>query len=110
MVKELSRIFCPSAFDHTFGGQNKMLQIIKAIEIQTVNLELHNPWWQPKVWSQELGQKIWDNAETKLLQMGHQFMPHISDAKSTSHGKNAQLHDLMYLESTFLPYRGHGHL
>ena len=41
--------------------------------------------------------------------MGHQFMPHISDAKSTNHGKNAQPHDHMYLESAFLPYRGHDH-
>ena len=28
-------------------------------------------------------------------------MPHISDAKSTSHSKNAQPHDHIYLESTF---------
>ena len=47
------------------------------------------------------------NVETELLPMGHQFMPHISDAQSTSHGKSAPLHDHMYLESTFLPYRGH---
>ena len=39
------------------------------------------------------------NVETELLPMGHQFMPN----KSTSHGKNAQLQDHMYLESTFLP-------
>ena len=28
-------------------------------------------------------------------------MPHISDAKLTSHGKNARPHDHMYLERTF---------
>ena len=32
------------------------------------------------------------NVETELLPMGHQFMPHISDAKPTSQGKNAQSH------------------
>ena len=48
------------------------------------------------------------NTETELLPMGHHFMPHISDVKLT--GKNAQPNDQMYLESTFLPYRGHDHL
>ena len=38
--------------------------------------------------------------------MGHQFTPLRSDAKSTSHGKNAQRHDHTYLESTFLPRGG----
>ena len=46
------------------------------------------------------------NVETELLAMDHQFMPHINDAKSTNYGKNAQQYDPMYLESTFLFYRG----
>ena len=58
------------------------------------------------LWSNQQPQ----NAETELLPMGRQFMPHISDAKLTSHGKNARPLDHMYLESTFLPYRGHDHL
>ena len=49
------------------------------------------------------------NVETELLPTGHQLMPHVSDAKLTSHGKNAPPHDPMYLESTFLPYRGYNH-
>ena len=53
--------------------------------------------------------QLLQNVEIELLLMGHQFMPHISDAKSTSHGKNAQPHDHMYLESTFLPYQGYDH-
>ena len=50
------------------------------------------------------------NVESELLPIGHQIMPHRSDAKSTSHGKKAWPHDLMYLESTFLLYRGQDHL
>ena len=41
------------------------------------------------------------NAETETLPLGHQFMPHKSDAKSTSHGKNARAHGLMCLQGTF---------
>ena len=41
------------------------------------------------------------NAETETPPLSHQSMPHISDAKTTSHRKNARPHDLMCLESTF---------
>ena len=50
------------------------------------------------------------NAEAETLQLGHWSMPHISDAKLTSHGENARPLNLMCLEGMFLPYRGHGHL
>ena len=36
------------------------------------------------------------NVETKLLPMSHQFLPHIRNAKSTSHGKNAQPHNVWH--------------
>ena len=41
------------------------------------------------------------NAETETLPLGHQSMPHVSDAKSISDGKNVHSHDVMSLESTF---------
>ena len=41
------------------------------------------------------------NAETEGLPQGHQSMTHISNAESTTYGKNARPRDLMCLESTF---------
>ena len=26
-----------------------------------MSTQFHDPWWQPKVWSKALGQKIWDS-------------------------------------------------
>ena len=37
------------------------------------------------------------NAETELIPMGRQFIPHINDPKLTNHGKNARPHDHMYI-------------
>ena len=39
-------------------------------------------------------------AEAKTLSLGHQFMPHISDAELTSHGELCENFDLMCLEGT----------
>ena len=40
----------------------------------------------------------------------HAFVSRVSMSFSVdSHGKNAQPHDYMYVESKFLPYRGRDH-
>ena len=40
------------------------------------------------------------NAEAETLPVGHRFMPHITDAKLTSHGALHDHFDLMCLEGT----------